>query len=295
MTATPRILQFGATGQLAREMLARDRSGVVTALSRTDVDLTDARAISEAIAHAKADLVVNAAAFTAVDRAESEETLAFTVNGAAPGAMAAACARRNLPFVHISTDYVFGGDKREPWIETDQVNPINAYGRSKAAGEAAVAQSGARALIIRTSWVFSPYGSNFVKTMLKAARMRDELRIVDDQHGRPTAAGELAELIYAVAPALVSAVGDATAGVFHFAGESATTWRKFAEAIFESGGGPRPKIIPVTTEEYPTPAKRPKNSVLDCSKLERVLGVTPRPWREGLQQTLAALAAGADA
>jgi dTDP-4-dehydrorhamnose reductase len=291
----PRILQFGATGQVARELRARDRNSVITALSRDQVDLRNPQAIADAIAGADVDLVVNAAAYTAVDRAESEEDLAFAVNAVATGAMAEACARRSLPFVHLSTDYVFDGDKDGPWREDDPIGPINAYGRTKAAGEAAVAQSGARALIIRTSWVFSPFGSNFVKTMLAAARVRDELRIVDDQHGRPTAASEIAEFVFAVAPALTSAVGDASAGVFHFAGDGATTWRGLAEAIFDLGAGPRPRITPIATAQYPTSARRPLNSVLDCGKIERVLGVAPRPWREGLAETLAKLGAEANA
>ena len=291
MNWAPRILQFGATGQLARELIARDRHKAVTALGRGNVDLCDTQGIADVIAIADVDLVVNAAAYTAVDRAESEEDLAFAINATAPGAMAQACARRKIPFVHLSTDYVFDGEKPDAWREDDPIEPINAYGRTKAAGEAAVAQSGARALVIRTSWVFSPYGHNFVKTMLAAARTRDELRVVDDQHGRPTAAGEIAEFIFAVAPALTSAIGDASAGVFHFAGEGATTWRGLAEAIFDLAPGPRPRITPIPTTDYPTPARRPLNSVLDCAKLERVLGVKPRSWREGLAETLSTLSA----
>ena len=160
---------------------------------------------------------------------------------------------------------------------------------------AAVAQSGARALIVRTSWVFSPYGSNFVKTMLNAARTPMKLRVVDDQHGAPTAAAEIAEFIFAVAPALTSAVGDASAGVFHFAGEGATTWRGFAETIVDLSPGPKPRITPISTADYPTPARRPRNSVLDCAKIERVLGVSPRPWREGLAETLKTLGAETNA
>ena len=291
MNGAPRILQFGATGQLARELIARDRNKAVTALSRDNIDLRDTQGIAEVIAWADVDLVVNAAAYTAVDRAESEEDLAFAINAAAPGAMAEACARRGLPFVHLSTDYVFDGEKPGAWCEDDPIGPVNAYGRTKAAGEMAVAQSGARALVIRTSWVFSPYGLNFIKTMLAAARARGELRVVDDQHGRPTAAGEIAEFIFAAAPALTSAIGDASAGVFHFAGEGATTWSGLAEAIFDLGPGPRPRITPIPTADYPTPARRPLNSVLDCGKLERVLGVKPRPWREGLAETLSKLGA----
>ena len=283
-----RILQFGTTGQLAREMLARAGEGAaVQALSRGDVDLADAAAVEAAVMAADADLVLNAAAYTAVDQAETEQPLAFAVNAEAPGAMARACAARGLPLVHISTDYVFDGDKAGAWTEADRTGPINAYGRSKLAGERAVLESGASALILRASWVFSPYGRNFVKTMLALAD-RPELRVVDDQRGRPTAAGDLADFILAAAPRLAGR-DPALFGVFHFAGEGATSWRGFAEAIFEAAGGPRPKVVPITTADYPTPARRPRNSELDCGKLERVHGVRPRPWSAGLAEALAAL------
>jgi dTDP-4-dehydrorhamnose reductase len=282
-----RILQFGATGQLARELLARNHRHAITALSRDDVDLTDPKAVEHAVAGADTDLVINAAAYTAVDRAEGEEALAFAVNAIAPEAMTRACAARGLPFVHISTDYVFDGEKPTPWTEDDPVAPINAYGRSKAAGEAAIAAAGARALVLRTSWVFSPFGSNFVKTMLRAAETRADLRVVDDQHGRPTAAGDLADFILTVAPRLIAANDDDLFGLFHFAGDGPTTWRGFAEAIFTLSDGPKPRVTPITTADYPTPAHRPRNSVLDCAKLTRVFGERPRPWRDGLAETLA--------
>jgi dTDP-4-dehydrorhamnose reductase len=289
VSAAPRILQFGATGQLARELLARDRSGNIQAVSRKDVDLTDAAAVADVIARSEADLIINAAGYTAVDRAESEEALAFAVNAQAPEAMARACALRGIALVHLSTDYVFDGEKPTAWTEDDPVNPVNVYGRSKAAGEAAIARSGARALVLRTSWVFSPYGSNFVKTMLRAAETRPELRVVDDQHGRPTAAGDLADFILDAAPGLAKGGNDAHFGLFHFAGAGAVTWRGFAQAIFEQVKTPAPRITPITTADYPTPARRPRNSELDCGKLERAFGLRLRSWREGLEATLAQL------
>jgi dTDP-4-dehydrorhamnose reductase len=286
-----KILQFGASGQLARELLARaaDASVGIQALGRADVDLTDAAAVTAAVCDTKADLVINAAAYTAVDRAEGEEALAFAVNAAAPQAMARACAKRGLPLVHVSTDYVFDGEKAGAWCEDDAVCPINAYGRSKAAGEALVAAVEARSMIVRTSWLFSPHGSNFVKTMLKLAQSRPRLSVVDDQYGRPTAVGDLADFILSAAPRLVDGDSGATE-VFHFAGVGTTTWRGLAEAVVTMSNGPRPPVDPIATADYPTPARRPRNSELDCGKVERVFGVRPRSWRDGLAETLAQLA-----
>ena len=281
------ILQFGRTGQLARELLARAPGSNVRieALGRDALDLADAAAVDRVVREAKVDLVINAAAYTAVDRAESEQAQAFAVNAAAPGAMARACARRDLPLVYVSTDYVFDGETTGAWREDDPIRPINVYGRSKAAGEAAIAESAARAMIVRTSWLFSPYGSNFIKTMLKLARTRPRLGVVDDQHGRPTAAGDLADFILLAAPRLAN--GEAGArGVFHFAGEGVTTWRGLAEVTLAMSGGPRPAIDALTTADYPTPARRPRNSALDCGKIERVFGVRPRSWRDGLAEAL---------
>lgn len=291
MSKPLKVLQFGASGQLARELLARaGRVNVhIEALRRADVDLTDIAAVSEAVRETQTDLVINAAAYTAVDRAESEEALALAVNAAAPQAMAQACAERGLPFLHVSTDYVFNGERAGAWTEDDLICPINAYGRSKAAGEAAVAGAGARATVIRTSWLFSPFGANFVKTMLRLARDRPRLNVVDDQRGRPTAVGDLADFILSTAPRLVE--GDsATAGVFHFAGAGTTTWRGLAEAVVAMSNGPRPPVDPIATADYPTPARRPRNSELDCGKIERVFGVRPRSWRDGLAETLERLA-----
>jgi dTDP-4-dehydrorhamnose reductase len=292
MSERLRLLQIGASGQLASELIDRAaRFGVeTTALSRADLELANREALSAAIRNADVDAVVVAAAYTAVDKAESEEEVAFAINADAPGEIARACAERGLPLVHISTDYVFSGRKARPWVEADPIGPINVYGRSKASGEVEVLGSGARAMVIRSSWVFSRFGSNFVKTMLRlAASGRDEIGVVDDQHGKPTAAGDLAEFILGAAlPRLVAGADDAT-GIFHFAGDEATTWRGFAEAIFDLAGGPHPKVVPITTKDYPTPAQRPLNSVLDCAKIGQVFGVRPRSWRRGLAEALAAL------
>jgi dTDP-4-dehydrorhamnose reductase len=289
-----RILQFGRSGQVARELIdwAAVAGMALTALGRDQVDLARPAQIEAAIAAHDIDLVINAAAYTAVDRAESEEALATAVNGTAPGVMANACAARGVSLVHLSTDYVFGGGQARPWTEDDAPAPATAYGRSKLAGEAAIAASGARALVLRTSWVFSAHGSNFVKTMLRLAAAGGPLRVVDDQTGRPTCAADIAEFILAAAPRM--AAGDAAAtGLFHFAGEGAVTWRRFAEAIVDAAGLDVP-VAPIATADYPTPAKRPINSVLDTARLERVFGVRPRPWRAGLDETIVRLKAAED-
>jgi dTDP-4-dehydrorhamnose reductase len=285
-----KILQFGATGQMALELIARSpRHGVqLTALSRAQADLTDPAAIARIVEQTDADLVINAAAYTAVDRAETERDVAFLVNAESPAAMARVCAARGLPLVNVSTDYVFNGAGSRAWREDDATAPINAYGDSKLAGEQATAASQARAVTLRTSWVFSAHGANFVKTMLRLAD-RPELKVVDDQIGRPTFAGDLAEAALTVGQRLVHDEA-APDGIFHFAGAEAVSWHQFATAIFEAKGPPAPVILPIPSREFPTPAARPANSVLDCGRIERAFGIVPRPWRDGLNETLAELA-----
>ncbi|CAN5117942.1 dTDP-4-dehydrorhamnose reductase [soil metagenome] len=277
------ILQFGATGQLAREMIARaERFGrELTVLSRGQVDLRDLTAVRAAIENAgRVDLVVNAAAFTAVDAAEADRDLAFAVNATAPEVMAKACAARGLPLVHLSTDYVFSGEGKKPWREDDATLPINVYGASKLAGEAAVLAAWRRSAVLRTSWVFSAHGSNFVRTMLRLGQAQSHVRVVDDQRGRPTFAGDLADFILGAAERWAGP-GDEAFGVFHFAGAGAVSWRRFAEAIFTAARMPA-TVTPITTADYPTPARRPAYSVLATGKLETVFGVKPPPWGEGL-------------
>ena len=290
------ILQFGETGQLAREMgeLCRQRANCsIKTLSREDVDLSDPSAIVDAIASNDADVVVNAAAFTAVDAAETEEDLATRVNAAAPSAMAQTSAEKQLPFIHISTDYVFNGEATRPYKEDDVTNPQTAYGRTKLAGEAGVIAAGGRFALLRTAWVYSPYGKNFVKTMLRLASDRDVVRVVDDQYGCPTSARDIASTVLSVAAQLSAAPGEDAGerhGVFHYAGEGRASWADFAEAIFrEAGLATQVERIP--SEAYPTPAQRPKNSQLNCAKIERVFGIKPRPWRDSLRETVAALRA----
>jgi dTDP-4-dehydrorhamnose reductase len=257
-------------------------------LSRDQADLTDPAAIARLVEGADADLIINAAAYTAVDKAQTERDIAFLVNAEAPAAMARACAARGLPLLHVSTDYVFNGSGSRAWRENDATAPINVYGDSKLAGEQAIAASEARAAILRTSWVFSAHGANFVKTMLRFAD-RPELKVVDDQTGRPTFAGDLAEAALTVGRRLARDE-NAPTGVFHFAGAEAVSWFEFATAIFDAKGPPVPRVVPIPTRDYPTPAARPANSVLDCSRIESAFGIVPRPWRDGLNETLAELA-----
>ncbi len=289
-----RILLFGRTGQVARELVdgAAAAGHRLTALSRDEADLTRPAEIEAAIGRGPWDLVINAAAYTAVDRAETEAALALAVNAEAPGVMARACAARGLPLVHLSTDYVFAGDRAGAWRETDPTGPAGVYGRSKLAGEQAVAAAGGRAMVLRTSWVFSPHGSNFVRTMLRIGAGGGPVRVVDDQTGRPTCAADLADFILQAAPRL-AAGDDAAAGLFHFAGAGAVTWRGLAEAVFAEAGLPV-VVLPIATTDYPTPAKRPINSVLDTSRLEAAFAYRPRPWRIGLSETIARLKTAKD-
>lgn len=291
-----RILQFGETGQVSRELLARAPGADVKirALSRADVDLADADGLRRALKGAAADidLVINAAAYTAVDAAESDEAAAMAVNGAAPGIMAEICKALGLGFIHLSTDYVFDGSGSGAYTEDDPVSPLGAYGRSKRAGEEAVLRAHPGAIIIRTAWVFSPWGKNFLKTMVRLARERDTLSVVADQHGCPTPAGEIANAVLTLAAALH---GGAAGGVYHYTGGEPTTWHGFAQTIFqhmEALGEPIPAVNAITTAEFPTPAARPANSVLDCSKLKADFAIEPADWRAGLARDLGKVLTG---
>ena len=282
----PTILVFGHTGQLARELakLGAPPGLELDFAGRADFDLAREDDPARLIEARAPVAVINAAAYTAVDRAESEPEAAFRLNRDVPAAIARACAERDTPLVHISTDYVFDGTKTEPYVEDDPVCPISVYGRSKAEGEAAVLRSGARAGVLRTAWLYSAFGSNFVKTMLKLAQTRPEISVVDDQVGRPTWAEDSAGGALRLVQALLDR-DDRASGVFHLSGEGDATWADFAEAIFEESalrGGPRPSVRRITTAEYPTPARRPANSRLDCSRITEVLDWRTRPWRGSL-------------
>lgn len=281
-----RLLVFGRTGQVATE-LARRLPGGVTArfLGRDRADLSDPAACAARVRDC--DAVINAAAWTAVDRAETDEAAATVVNGAAPGAMAVACAALGVPFVHVSTDYVFDGAGDRPFRPEDPTGPLGAYGRSKLAGEQAVRASGARHLILRTSWVVSAHGANFVKTMLRLGAERAALTVVADQIGGPTPAAAIAEALITATRAMV---GGATGGTHHFAGAPDTSWADFAREIM-ARAGLACAITDIPTSAYPTPARRPANSRLDCSGFEAAFGI-PRPdWRAGLDDILQELTA----
>ena len=277
-----RVLLVGRTGQVAREVRRRAGDVEVTALGRAEADLMDPGACAAAVRAAKVDAVINAAAWTAVDRAEAEEEAARVVNGAAPAAMARACADRGLPFVHISTDYVFDGTGERPWRPHDPTGPVNAYGRSKLAGETGVRAAGGRAAILRTSWVFSAHGANFVTTMLRLGREREALRVVADQVGGPTLAVAIADACLLIARALRDG---AEGGTHHLSGAPAVSWAQFAEAIMDEAGLPC-RVDPILTSAYPTPAARPLNSRLDGGSLLEAFGITQPKWQASLRDVL---------
>ena len=274
------ILVFGKTGQVATELLAfKD----VKALGRDQVDLSEPQACAEAIKFYKPRAVINAAAYTAVDKAETEEALANIINGDTPGIMAKVCDKLDLPFVQISTDYVFDGSGIKPWSVTDAPNPQNAYGRSKFRGEQAINASGCTYAILRTSWVISTHGTNFVKTMLRLSETRDRLTIVDDQIGGPTCARDIAQACISIAKQLIE--DPKKSGFYHYSGQPDVSWCQFANIIFKQSG--RATLAsPIPTSDFPTPASRPLNSRLDCATTQDIFGI-PRPsWCDGLGEII---------
>ena len=281
-----KALVFGTTGQLGIE-LARTapRGTLLLAFGREAADLTHPATCAALVAATDADVVINAAAYTAVDAAETDRETARLVNAAAPGAMAKAAAARALPFLHVSTDYVFDGSGTRPWREDDPTAPLGAYGATKLEGERLVGAAGGPHVILRTSWVFSAHGRNFVRTMLRLGAERDRLSVVDDQRGGPTAASDIAAALWTIARAF--AEGRGRSGVFHYAGAPAVTWADFAEAIFAaSSARARPAVRRIATADYPTPARRPANSVLDCTRIGAVYGIEQPDWRASLARVI---------
>ena len=277
------ILVFGGNGQLGQELIRASaaRAMPLVALARGDADITDRAAVGAAMASHGPSLVVNAAGYTKVDLAETEIEAARQANEVGPAILAAACAATGVPLIHISTDYVFDGNKRGPYVEGDPIAPINSYGRSKAAGERMVCETTPLHVIIRTSWIYGEFGQNFLKTVLRLAATRDELRIVADQRGCPTSTPDLAGAILAITPQLLG--GDKIWGTYHFAGSGVTTWHGFASRVVAAQApltGRAPRVTAITAAEFPTPARRPANSELDCSLFERVFGFRGRPWTE---------------
>ena len=294
-----RVLILGAGGQLGREL---ERSfagfGEVTAVGREGANLARGEELRALVRRVEPDFIVNAAAYTAVDRAESEPELAYAVNAEAPRILAEEALAHDALMIHYSTDYVFDGSKKEPWTETDPPQPLNVYGASKLAGERAIENTGARALIFRTSWVYGPKGKNFLFTMLRLARERDRLAIVDDQVGAPTTSMELARATRTILDGAVCGAFGAPSewtGLYHMSCAEAVTWYGFAQAIFARAaelGVKAPELKAITTDEYPTPAKRPRNSVLANAKLEERFGVRLAGWEAALDEVFAALRAG---
>lgn len=291
------LLVPGGHGQLGRELAAR--AEVVRAPGSAELDVTNAGAVVEAVKtlasaaeeEGRSPVVVNAAAYNAVDAAETDGTRAFAVNGDGPRLLAAACAAANVPLIHVSSDYVFPGDGEHPYETTDPVRPKSVYGTTKAAGESAVLGSGARAWVVRTAWVYGAHGGNFVKTMARLAGERDTLSVVDDQHGCPTWTGDLAEGLLALASRAVTADAPKER-LLHCTGGGETTWFGFARAVFEELGLDPARVRPCTTEDFPRPAPRPAYSVLS-DRSWRDAGLPPmRPWREALSTAFTEHGAG---
>ncbi|MCO4314279.1 dTDP-4-dehydrorhamnose reductase [Pectobacterium carotovorum] len=280
-----RILLTGANGQLGRcfqDRLPEDWQ--VYATDAAELDITNPDQVNAVVASYQPDAIVNAAAYTAVDKAESEPTLAESINVAGPANLAAAAAQYNIRLVHVSTDYVFDGNATTPYSENTATNPLSVYGATKLAGEHAVTAALPDAIIVRTAWVFSEYGNNFVKTMLRLAQDRDALNIVADQRGCPTYAGDLAQAI------IVLLQRKSVGGVYHYSGDKEVSWYQFAEAIFSAAVNKSlikqvPTLTPITTEQYPTPAHRPAYSTLACKKIEQE-GITLSNWQDALQKVI---------
>ena len=275
-----RILLTGRNGQVGWELeRVLAPLGELIATGRAELDLADPEAIRRAVSSVKPDVIVNAAAYTAVDRAESESEIAMRINGDAPDVLAEEAKRIGALLVHYSTDYVFDGTKTAPYVEHDAPNPLNVYGASKLAGERAILATGCRHLILRTSWVFGPRGSNFLLTILRAARERPELRVVSDQIGAPTSARS-------IAAATARAIGLAGSGLYHLAAAGETSWHGFAEAAM-AAAGLRTPVVAIPSEEYPAAARRLKNSRLDCSRLRKDLGIELPHWRGEMAAVMA--------
>ena len=282
-----KIIVFGYSGQVATELRALDSDDIqITALSRTDADLTDPAACAAAINAHAADAVINAAAYTAVDKAESDAETAQVINADAPAAMAHVCAARDIPFVSISTDYVFSGAGNSPWTPADPTDPQGVYGRTKRDGEIEIAKAGGRYAVLRTSWVVSGHGNNFVKTMLRLGVEREALTVVADQIGGPTGAAEIAQACVTIAKTLISQPGKS--GIYHFSGAPDTSWADFARVIFDTAKIPC-AVTDIPSSDYPTPAKRPLNSRLDCTTAEAAFGISRPDWHQSLTHILTQL------
>ncbi|WP_017939262.1 dTDP-4-dehydrorhamnose reductase [Zestomonas thermotolerans] len=290
-----RVLITGARGQVGHELLRRAPSGFeVMGLGSSELDIGDAGSVESTLRQLRPRLIINAAAYTAVDKAESEPGQAYRVNRDGVANLARAAAEIGAPILHISTDYVFAGDAQQPYLETDPTAPSGVYGASKLAGEQVLAEIHPRHLVLRTSWVFGAHGNNFVKTMLRLGRERDKLGVVADQHGGPTPADSIADALWQLASSYRSQ-GNLQWGIYHFSGAPACSWHDFAVEIFRQAGQMGllerlPRVDAISTSDYPTPARRPAWSVLSCSRLEADHGIGQPDWREGLRRVLEELA-----
>ena len=288
-----RIVVTGRQGQVARALDERGRGHEVVLVGRPQLDLAgEPDAILKTIEKARPEVIVSAAAYTAVDQAESERDVAFAVNERGAAAVAKAAKQLRVPLIHLSTDYVFDGQKPGAYSEDDPTGPSGVYGASKLAGERAVLSEHDDVAVLRTAWVYSPFGANFVKTMLRLAGDRDEVRVVDDQRGNPTSALDIADGILDVAENLFASADPERRGLFHMTAAGEATWAEFAKAIFAASaelGGPSAAVVPITTPDYPTPAKRPANSRLDCRRIAEVHGVRLPDWRQSTKEVVARL------
>lgn len=286
-----RLAVTGCNGQIARALIERAPADIaVITLARPSFDLSRPETIAGAVALARPDILINAAAYTAVDQAESEPEQAFAINAAGAGALAFAAHAIGTPIIQISTDYVFDGSGERPFREDDAIGPLGVYGRSKAEGEAAVAAANADHAILRTSWVYGPHGHNFLRTMLRLGETRDVVRVVDDQHGAPTSALDIADALIAIARRLHGSNDPALRGTFHMSASGSTNWAQFASAIFEASaarGGPSARVEPIPSAAYPTPARRPANSRLDCTKLREAYDLALPPWQDSVGEIVA--------
>ncbi len=288
-----KLLITGCKGQLGTELVRQAGSNEIIPVDHDELDITDATAVASFVIGNRPDVIINAAAYTAVDQAETDRDLAFAVNRDGPANLAKGCAGLNIPLIHISTDYVFNGTKSGAYTEDDPIDPLGVYGESKAAGEEVVRSRCSRHIILRTSWVFSAHGNNFVKTMLRLGAERSELGVVADQKGCPTSAHELARVIYTVLD------HDAAWGTYHCVQPEPTTWHGFARAIFDEARQQGMKLAvnvvkPIETSDYPTAAARPENSVLYCNRIRESFAIKIKPWRESLAEAIKELKAGSD-
>jgi len=280
------VLVIGSSGQLARSLHeAAPDNMFISLFGRPEIDLTKPETLIEIFKQKNPEIVVNASAYTAVDKAEEESGLAFAINSAGAEQLAKLCERNSIPLIHVSTDYVFDGSKKTAYLESDPVAPLGTYGLSKLEGEKKIARYCSRHIILRTAWVYSPFGNNFVKTMLRLATSHDEIKVVDDQWGNPTYALHLATAIVKIIPQIIGAdIKSSVWGVYHATGSGETNWYDFATEIFRcsaSYGAKSPIVRQITIAEYPTRAKRPANSMLDCKKLETAFNIRLPDWREG--------------